>query len=110
MSGIDLCMEYRWVSDWHGKYRVQNNIYTMPPLKNGVAALTIIEAKAHCPRCHLNQLTSSYFVCESVVDYLDFQKTVLGKNQMISNLSLFGVDENGNRVQYKTPMQSAVPE
>ena len=51
-----------------------------------------------------------YFVCESVADYLDFQKTVLGKNQMISNLSLFGVDENGNWVQYKTPMQSAVPE
>lgn len=49
-----------------------------------------------------------YFVCESVADYVDFQKTVLGKNRMICNLSLFG-SADGEIVQYKTPMQSAIP-
>ena len=26
LNGMDLCMEFRWVSDWHRKYRVLTNL------------------------------------------------------------------------------------
>lgn len=48
-----------------------------------------------------------YFVCESVEDYVDFQKVILGKKPMIRDLSLVAADSDGNRTQFKTPMQSA---